>query len=100
MRESCPMRTLIKNGRIVTAVGGYQADVVLVDGGISQIARHITDPEAEVLDAAGRMVIPGGVDPHTHLESSSGRTTTSDDFTTGSRAAAVGGTTTLIDFAR
>lgn len=94
------MRTLIKNGRIVTAVDDYQADVLIVDGIIAQIARSITDPEAEVIDAAGRMVIPGGVDPHTHLESFSGRTTTSDDFTTGSRAAAVGGTTTLIDFAR
>jgi dihydropyrimidinase len=94
------MRTLVKHGRIVTAVDDYHADVLIVDGVIAQIARDITDPEAEVIDAAGRMVIPGGVDPHTHLESPSALTTTSDDFLTGSRAAAVGGTTTLIDFAR
>jgi dihydropyrimidinase len=94
------MRTLIKNGRIVTAVDDYHADLLIVDGTIAEIARNITDGDAEVLDARGRMVIPGGVDPHTHLESFSGRTTTSDDFLTGSRAAAVGGTTTLIDFAK
>ena len=94
------MRTLIKNGRIVTAVDDYHADLLIVDGTIAEIARNITDHDAEVLDARGRMVIPGGVDPHTHLESFSGRTTTSDDFLTGSRAAAVGGTTTLIDSAK
>jgi dihydropyrimidinase len=94
------MRTLIKNGRIVTAVDDYHADLLIVDGTIAEIARNITDSDAEVLDARGRMVLPGGVDPHTHLESFSGRTTTSDDFLTGSRAAAVGGTTTLIDFAK
>ncbi len=94
------MRTLVKNGRIVTAVDDYRADVLIVDGIISEIARDITDPEADVIDANGRMVIPGGVDPHTHLDNFTGRTTTSDDFLTGSRAAAVGGTTTLIDFAK
>jgi dihydropyrimidinase len=94
------MQTLIKNGRIVTAVDDYHADLLIVDGIIAEIGRHITDRDAEVIDARGRMVIPGGVDPHTHLESFSGRTTTSDDFLTGSRAAAVGGTTTLIDFAK
>ena len=94
------MRTLVKHGRIVTAVDDYHADILMVDGVIAQIARDIMDPEADVIDAAGRMVIPGGVDPHTHLESPSALTTTSDDFLTGSRAAAVGGTTTLIDFAR
>jgi dihydropyrimidinase len=94
------MRTLVKHGRIVTAVDDYHADVLIVDGIISEIARDISDPEAEMIDATGCMVIPGGVDPHTHLDSFSGRTTTSDDFLTGSRAAAVGGTTTLIDFAK
>jgi dihydropyrimidinase len=94
------MRTLIKNGRIVTAVDDYHADLLIVDGTIAEIARGITDPKAEVINADGRMVIPGGVDPHTHLENFTGRTTTSDDFITGSRAAAVGGTTTLIDFAK
>ncbi len=94
------MRTLVKNGRVVTAVDDYQADILMVDGIIVAIGRGLSDPEAEVIDATGRMVIPGGVDPHTHLENPSGQTTTSDDFLTGSRAAAVGGTTTIIDFAK
>jgi dihydropyrimidinase len=94
------MRTLVKNGRIVTAVDDYHADLLIVDGVIAEIGRGLAAADAEVIDARGRLVIPGGVDPHTHLESSSGRTATSDDFLTGSRAAAVGGTTTLIDFAR
>jgi dihydropyrimidinase len=94
------MRTLVKNGRIVTAVDAYHADLLIVDGIIAEIGRDLSDPAAEVIDARGRMVIPGGIDPHTHLESPGALTTTSDDFLTGSRAAAVGGTTTLIDFAR
>ena len=83
------MRTLVKNGRIVTAVDTYHADILIVDGTIATIGRGLSAPEADVIDAAGRMVIPGGVDPHTHLENPSGTTTTSDDFLTGSRAAAV-----------
>src|SRR6266705_545084 len=94
------MRTLVKNGRIVTAVDDYHADILIVDGVITAIGRGLSDSEAEVIDAAGRMVIPGGVDPHTHLENPSGATTTSDDFLTGSRAAAVVGTTTIIHFAK
>lgn len=94
------MRTLVKNGRIVTAIDDYHADLRIVDGVIAEIGRGLTDENAEVIDAAGRMVIPGGVDPHTHLENFTGTTTTSDDFLTGSRAAAVGGTTTIIDFAK
>ena len=94
------MRTLVTNGRIITAVDDYQADIRIVDGVITDIGRGLRDPEAEVIDAAGRLVFPGGVDPHTHLENPSGPTVTSDTFLTGSRAAAVGGTTTLIDFAK
>src|SRR5262245_14702873 len=94
------MRTLVKNGRIVTAVDDYHADILIVDGIITAIGRGLSDGGAEVIDAAGRMVIPGGVDPHTHLENPSGTTVTSDTFLTGSRAAAAGGTTTLIDFAK
>jgi dihydropyrimidinase len=94
------MPTLVKNGRIVTAVDAYHADILIVDGTIATIGRDLNAPEADVIDAAGRMVIPGGVDPHTHLENPSGATVTSDDFLTGSRAAAVGGTTTIVDFAK
>lgn len=94
------MRTLVTNGRIITAVDDYQADIRIIDGVITDIGRGLSDPNAEVIDAAGRLVMPGGVDPHTHLENPSGTTMTSDTFLTGSRAAAVGGTTTLIDFAK
>ncbi len=94
------MRTLVTNGHIITAVDDYYADIRIIDGIITDIGRGLNDPEAEVIDAAGRLVLPGGVDPHTHLENPSGSTMTSDTFLTGSRAAAVGGTTTLIDFAK
>jgi dihydropyrimidinase len=93
------MKTLIKNGRIVTAVDDYTADV-LIDGETISVIGKSLDIEADrTIDAAGRLVIPGGIDPHTHMELPFGGTQSSDDFFTGTRAAAFGGTTTIIDFA-
>ena len=92
------MRTLIKNGRIVTAVDDYHADLLIVDGTIAEIARNITDSDAEVLDARGRMVIPGGVDPHTHLLFRPHHH--QRRFSHGQPGRGSGGTTTLIDFAK
>jgi dihydropyrimidinase len=93
------MKTLIRNGRIVTAVDDYHADLLIEDGTIAMIARSI-DVEADtVIDAKGRLVIPGGIDPHTHMDLPFGGTSSSDDFETGTIAAAHGGTTTIIDFA-
>src|SRR5262245_40002044 len=93
------MRTLIKNGRIVTAVDDYHADILIEGEKISVIGATL-DVEADVLlDAAGKLVIPGGIDPHTHMELPFGGTSASDDFRTGTIAAAHGGTTTIIDFA-
>jgi len=93
------MKTLIKNGRVVTAVDDYTADV-LIDGETISVIGKTLDIEAdEVIDAAGKLVIPGGIDPHTHMELPFGGTQASDDFFTGTRAAAFGGTTTIIDFA-
>ncbi len=93
------MRTLIRNGRIVTAVDDYKADVLIEDEIISVIGAKL-DMEADlVIDAAGKLVIPGGIDPHTHMELPFGGTEASDDFRTGTIAAAHGGTTTIIDFA-
>ncbi len=93
------MRTIIRNGRIVTAVDDYNADLLIEDGTISMIAKTI-DIEADlVIDAKGRLVIPGGIDPHTHMELPFGGTAASDTFETGTIAAAHGGTTTIIDFA-
>lgn len=93
------MKTLIKNGRIVTAVDDYNADI-LIDGGIVTLIGATLDIEADkIIDARGRLVIPGGIDPHTHMELPFGGTSSSDDFQTGTIAAAHGGTTTIIDFA-
>src|SRR5256886_9798428 len=93
------MRTVIKNGRVVTAVDDYNADILNEDGKISVIAAAIDADVDKVIDAKGRLVIPGGIDPHTHMELPFGGTSASDTFETGTRAAAHGGTTTIIDFA-
>jgi dihydropyrimidinase len=93
------MRTLIKGGTIVNADASSQADV-LVDGEtIALIGRDLDVAADRVIDATGRWVIPGGIDPHTHMELPFGGTFAKDTFETGTRAAAFGGTTTIIDFA-
>src|ERR1035437_844994 len=96
------MRTLIKNGTVVTAVDTYKADVwienekivALTDHG--HLGKYTVDVE---IDAAGKYVLPGGIDAHTHLDMPFGGTTSSDDFETGTLAAAYGGTTSIVDFA-
>ena len=93
------MSLLIRNGRIVTAVDDYRADVFIEDETISLIGRKLELEADEIIDAEGRLVIPGGVDPHTHMDMPFGGTTSVDDFETGTRAAAFGGTTTIVDFA-
>ncbi len=94
------MRTLIKGGRIITAVDDYVADVLIDGETISTIGRDLGHAEVDQsIDATGKLVIPGGIDPHTHLDLPFGGTSSSDDFETGTRAAAFGGTTTIIDFA-
>jgi dihydropyrimidinase len=95
------MRTIIRNGRIVTAVDDYNADILIENGVVQMIAKTIDADIAadKVIDAKGRLVIPGGIDPHTHMELPFGGTAASDTFETGTIAAAYGGTTTIIDFA-
>jgi dihydropyrimidinase len=90
---------LIKHGRIVTAVDDYFADVFVDGETITAIGRDLDRPADKVIDAKGKLVIPGGIDPHTHLDMPFGGTTSADDFESGTRAAAFGGTTSLIDFA-
>jgi dihydropyrimidinase len=91
--------TLVKNGTIVTASDRYEADVLIENGVISTIGRGLPAQADTVVDAAGRLLLPGGIDVHTHLDMPFGGTTSADDFETGTIAAAHGGTTTLIDFA-
>ncbi len=93
------MKTLIKNGRIVTAVDDYTADIFIDGEIVMTIGRSLDIAADTVIDATGKLVIPGGIDPHTHMELPFGGTESSDDFETGTRAAAYGGTTTIIDFA-
>ncbi len=93
------MKTVIRNGRIVTAVDDYNADILIEDGKIAMIAKSIEFEADKVIDASNRLVIPGGIDPHTHMDLPFGGTSSSDNFETGTIAAAHGGTTTIIDFA-
>lgn len=92
------MKKIIKNGTIVTATDTYQAELLIEDGKIAQIGSNLTAIGAEVIDAKGCLVFPGGIDPHTHLDMPFGGTITKDDFESGTIAAAFGGTTTIIDF--
>lgn len=93
------MKTLIKNGRIITAVDDYHGDILVEGETITLIGQKLEMEADVVIDAAGKMIFPGGIDPHTHMELPFGGTQSSDDFFTGTRAAAFGGTTTIIDFA-
>jgi len=91
------MDLVIKNGTVVTATESYRADIGVDGGTIALIGRDLSG--AEVIDAAGMLVMPGGVDPHTHMELPFMGSISADDFRTGTIAAACGGTTTIIDFA-
>ncbi|MCP4418681.1 MAG: dihydropyrimidinase [Chloroflexi bacterium] len=93
------MATIIKNGTIITASDTVQADILIEGEQIALIGRDLPTDGNDVIDATGKLLLPGGIDVHTHLELPFGGTVSSDDFFTGHRAAAFGGTTTHIDFA-
>lgn len=93
------MSVLIKNGRVITAVDDYMADVFIENETVTQIGTNLEMEADETIDASGKYLFPGGLDPHTHLDMPFGGTTSADDFESGTLAAAYGGTTTLIDFA-
>ena len=93
------MSVLIKNGRVITAVDDYLADIFIKNETVTLIGDKLEIEADEVIDASGKYLFPGGLDPHTHLDMPFGGTTSADDFETGTLAAAHGGTTTLIDFA-
>lgn len=90
---------LIRGGRIVTASDDYVADILVKDGRIEAIARHLSLDNVETHNAEGKLVFPGGVDVHTHMQFDLGAAQTVDTFETGTRSAAFGGTTTIVDFA-
>ncbi len=90
------MTTVIKNGTIVTADLTYKADVLIDRGVIIHIGENLVGDE--MLDATGCYVMPGGIDPHTHLEMPFMGTFSADDFESGTRAALSGGTTMVVDF--
>jgi dihydropyrimidinase len=92
------MSLLIKNGRIITAADDYRADILVEGEQIASIGRNLPAGEAQVIDAAGMLVMPGGIDPHVHLDMPFMGTFSSDTHETGTRAALHGGTTTVIDF--
>jgi dihydropyrimidinase len=93
------MGTLIQGGKVVSAATTTLADVLIEGEKIVQLAPAIDATGHTVVDATGLLVLPGGIDVHTHLDMPFGGTTSADDYEWGTRAAAIGGTTTVIDFA-
>jgi len=92
------MSILIKNGKLITAAETFHADILIEGEKISDIGIQIEHPSAQVINASRMLVMPGGVDPHTHFDLPMFGTVSSDDHYTGHKAAAFGGTTTVIDF--
>jgi dihydropyrimidinase len=92
------MSILIKNGRIITAADDYVADIFIENDKVTTIGKNLNVAADQTIDASGKLVIPGGIDPHVHLDMPFMGTYSSDNYETGTRAALFGGTTTVIDF--
>ena len=92
------MATWIKSGTLVTDRETVHADILIEGERIAAVGADLDAPAAEVVDASGKLVLPGGVDAHVHLDLPMFGTVSSDDHYTGGKAAAFGGTTTVIDF--
>src|SRR5215813_2558995 len=90
---------LIRNGIVITATDLYEGDVFVDGEKVAAIGSSLQMTADKVIDAAGKYVLPGGIDVHTHLDMPFGGATSADDFETGTRAAAFGGTTSIVDFA-
>ncbi len=91
-------RQLLQGGTVVTDLGSFPADVLIEDEHIANVGRGIPANGAEVVSVGGKLILPGGVDPHTHFDLPMFDTVSSDDHYTGHKAAAFGGTTTVMDF--
>ncbi|GAA4507773.1 dihydropyrimidinase [Hymenobacter ginsengisoli] len=93
------MAILLKSGRVITADSDSICDILVQDEAIAAIGRNLPMPEnVQVIDCAGKLIVPGGIDPHVHLSMPFMGTFSSDTYETGTRAALHGGTTTVIDF--
>jgi dihydropyrimidinase len=90
--------TLIKNGTLITATKTTQADLLIQEGKIASVGQDFNEDGAQIIDAVGKYIMPGGIDPHVHLDLAMFGTVSSDDHYTGHKAAAFGGTTTVMDF--
>ena len=97
------MSVLIKNGRVITASEDYTADILIEGEKISAIGKNLSSETThalspEEIDASGKLIFPGGIDPHVHLDMPFMGTFSSDNYETGTLAALHGGTTMVIDF--
>ncbi len=93
------MQKLIKNGTLITASETFRSDILIDNEKIKLLGTDLAIPGAEIIDAEGKFIFPGGIDPHTHFDLPMFGTVSSDDHYTGHKAAAFGGTTTVMDFA-
>jgi len=94
------MNILIKNGTVVRSTEAFNSDIYISEGKIVQVGEslNILEPIDKEIDAAGKLIFPGGIDPHVHMHLPTSAGYSADDFDTGSKAALLGGTTTLLDF--
>jgi len=92
------MALVIKSGTIITSSETFEGDILIEGEKIKSVGNRIDATGNEIIDASGKLIFPGGVDPHTHFDLPMFGTVSSDDHYTGHKAAAFGGTTTVIDF--
>ena len=92
------MELLIQGGTVVTAEGSYEADVAVENGVIAAIGRNLEGKADRIVDASGKLVLPGAIDAHTHMAMPFGGTASADSYLSGTRAAVCGGVTTVFDY--
>ena len=92
------MSILIRKGRVITATDNYVADIFIEGETITAIGKNLNVKADKTIDASGKLIFPGGIDPHVHLDMPFMGTYSSDNYETGTRAALFGGTTMVIDF--